>query len=188
MYYKNLTKDDQNIYTYLRNEIHKARVRIKMSVDYYGKKACIKKWWTRVFNVATLLASSIAIYSVFSGCVPSEKAPVVAGFMAVVATITTVINIVAGFEWEQVKYLQAQYRARILEQKYDSLWIAVDSELLLDFQEIRTSLDKYGEEYQSIEQAIQPHAQSKRLALEVQDRIENGLKEDNENEGESKKG
>lgn len=170
--FTDLSENEKKVYNYIRNEIAKARVQIKLSVDYYGNIANKLQWYSRISHIISLVSSSSAAYLVFFTSFPK-----IAGSLALIAAISSIINVVS--KWGDVKsqFLQAQQQARSLEQKIDNLWVDIDSELRLDSEKSKIRLDQLLEEYHRIEQLIQPHFQKRKLALSIQDRIEEGLEE-----------
>lgn len=160
--------EQASIEEFLRVTVWEERVRIKITVDYYGFIAQKRTRWTRLVQGISLLSSSSAIYS---ACSTWSKATII---LAVISAVASAISISSGWQAESVRFLEAQKNARRLESNWDDLWLMVNTEEI-DEKEIVGKIDLLRKAYAEIEQHTQPHYQNKRLAKKIQKRIEAGL-------------
>jgi len=165
-----LSKEDE-AYNFFHREIYKQRVRAGITVDYYGAIATEAKRKTIVFNFLALASSSSSVFVFFT-----DK-PMVAALLALVAAISSIVNIVSGWGSEESRFLDAQSRARFLENEWDTLWRTIDSDYKVNLDEIPPKMHELGKQYADIEQRIQPHNQKRRKASKIQERIERSLLE-----------
>lgn len=165
---ENERDDTPDTKDFLRKEVWEERIRIKMTVDYYGAIAERRTLWIRLIQGLSLLTSSSAIYAAFSSW---SEATII---LAAISAVCSAISIASGWQTEAVRFLDAQGRARDLEVKWDGLWIRVNT-VDMDEDAIVRDINEYKSEYSKIEQHTQPHYQRKRLAKKIQKRILSGL-------------
>lgn len=170
------TKSDQKTYNYFHKEVYKKYVRAGITVDYYGSIAADAKAKMMLCNFVSLAASSSAAYVFF------QHQSDIAAFLALVAAIASIINVVSGWSSEESRFLDAQSRARSWENGWEILWRKIDSEYKVDLDKISAEMDDLGRQYADFQQRIQPHNQKKRRVSKIQDRVERSLKEKEEND------